>query len=157
MWVGLPYLEQYGMIIELCSVWNIRKLVVDKTGLGEMMGSMLRSKLGEERVQEFHFTRPSKSALTFHFLSLVNSGRLKLYAPDEAPPDIAAECWKQLKLARYTVPGEGMLSFHCEPSEAHDDFLISVALCTEAIRELSAPVTGAQVIRPRPLYRDGRY
>jgi len=41
--------------------------------------------------------------------------------------------------------------------EAHDDFLISVALCCEAIREFSAPVVEAEVIRPRRLYDDGRY
>ena len=64
---------------------------------------------------------------------------------------------KQLKLARYTIPGEGLLSMHVAPSEGHDDFLISIALCTEAIKEWAAPVQEAQVVRPRPLYRDGRY
>lgn len=157
IWLGTPYLEQYAMISELYDIWNIRKLVVDKTGLGEMMGSMLQAKLGEERVQLFHFTRPSKSALTFHFLSLVNSGRLKLYDPEEAPKDVYEEAWKQLRLARYTVPAKGQLSFHCNPSEAHDDVLISIALCTEAIREFETPVTEAEIVRPRPLYRDGRY
>ncbi len=155
-WTGRPYLEQYGMIVELCGIWNIRRLIVDRTGLGDMMAATLEAKLGE-RVQSFQFTRPSKSALAFHFLSLINSGRLKIYAPDEAPPDIYAECMKQLHLARYTVPSEGMLNFAVLPEEGHDDFLISVALLCEAIREFEAPVVEAQVIRPRPMYRDGRY
>lgn len=145
------------MICELCDIWGTRKLVVDKTGLGEMMGSMLQTKFGEERVQLFHFTRPSKSALTFHFLSLVNSGRLKMYSSDDAPTEIHDEAWKQLRLARYTVPGEGQLSFHCDPNESHDDVLISIALCAEAIREFETPVTEAEVIKPRRLYNDGRY
>jgi len=157
LWLGMPYLEQYAMICELCDIWGTRKLVVDKTGLGEMMGSMLQTKFGEERVQLFHFTRPSKSALTFHFLSLVNSGRLKMYSSDDAPTEIHDEAWKQLRLARYTVPGEGQLSFHCDPNESHDDVLISIALCAEAIREFETPVTEAEVIKPRRLYNDGRY
>ncbi len=156
-WTGMPYLEQYSMVVELCELWNIRKLVIDRTGLGDMMAATLMAKMGEERVEAFHFTRPSKSALAFHFLSLVNSGRLKIYAQDDAPPDIYNECWRQLKLARYSVPGEGQLNFFCSPDEAHDDFLISVALCCEAIREFSAPVTEAEVVRPKPLYQDGRY
>jgi hypothetical protein len=157
IWLGMPYLEQYAMICELCDVWGIRKLVVDKTGLGEMMGSMLQAKMGEERVQLFHFTRSSKSALTFHFLSLVNSGRLKLYDPEEAPQEVYEEAWKQLRLARYTVPGEGQLSFSCSPSECHDDVLMSIALCTEAIKAFEAPVVEAQIVRPRRWYEDGRY
>lgn len=155
-WTGKEFLEQYAMMVELCGVWGIRKLVVDRTGLGNMMASMLTAKLGE-MVIPFNFSRPSKSELTFQFLSLVNSGRLKIYASDEAPTEVYDECWKQLKLARYTIPGEGLLSMMVAPSDGHDDFLISIALCTEAIKEWAAPVQEAQVVRPRPMYRDGRY
>jgi hypothetical protein len=156
-WTGKEFLEQYAMIVELAGIWGMRKIVIDRTGLGNMMASMLQAKLGEDRVQAFNFTRQSKSELTFHFLSLVNSGRLKIYAPDEAPPEIYAECIQQLHLARYTIPGEGLLSMHVLPHEGHDDMLISVALCCEAIREFETPVQEAQVIKPRPMYRDGRY
>jgi len=156
-WTNMAYLDQYAYIVELCDIWGIRKLIVDKTGLGEMMASTLQARLGEERVQPFHFTRPSKSALTYEFLTLVNAGRLKMYQQEGADPQIYEECWKQLKLARYSVPSEGVLLMYCNPSEAHDDFLISVALCAEAIREFSAPVVESEVVRPRRLYEDGRY
>jgi len=157
IWLGMPYLEQYAMICELCDIWNVRKLVVDKTGLGEGITSMLQTKFGEERVEAFHFTRPSKSALAYHFLSLVNSGRLKLYAPDEAPTEVYEECMKQLYKARYSVPSENMLNFYCDPNDCHDDVLISIALCTEAIREFEAPIVESEIVRPRRLYEDGRY
>ena len=55
------------------------------------------------------------------------------------------------------MPDEGLLNMMVLPEEGHDDFLISVALCAEAIREYETPVQEAQVIRPKPLYRDGRY
>ena len=92
-----------------------------------------------------------------HITIRINSGRLKMYSQEEAPTEIYEEAWKQLKLARYTVPSEGVLLMHCNPSECHDDFLISIALCAEAIREFSAPVVEAQVIKPRKLYNDGRF
>lgn len=50
-----------------------------------LSASLLTAKLGEERVISYQFTRPGKSKLTYHFLSLVNSGRLKVYRQDEAP------------------------------------------------------------------------
>jgi hypothetical protein len=157
-WTGMEWLTQYEMICELCGIWGIRKIVLDATGLGEMMSSLLVTRFGEDRVIPFKFTRPSKSSLAYEFLALVNSGRFKIYAPDDAPAEIYGECWKQLKLAKYVVPSEGLISFHCDPSESHDDFLISTILCCEAIREFTQPVQEAQVVRPRPMYKgEGRY
>jgi hypothetical protein len=121
------------------------------------MASLLQTKFGEDRVIPFHFTRPSKSELAYYFLSLVNSGRLKIYAPDEAPSEVYEECMKQLYKARYSVPSENMLNFYCDPNDCHDDVLISIALCCEAIKEFEAPVQESGIIKPRPMYRDGRY
>jgi hypothetical protein len=52
----------------------------------------------------FRFSRPRKSHLTYQLLAMINSGRLKMDQADEAPPMIAEEAWKQLRLARYRVP-----------------------------------------------------
>jgi hypothetical protein len=102
--------EQYAATVALMQQWNIRKWVVDATGLGEALASLLRDRFGDEWVVSFKFSRQSKSRLTYQLLSMVNSGRLKLSAPDEAPSAIYEECGKQLKLARYRVPGEGCKS-----------------------------------------------
>jgi hypothetical protein len=156
-WQGMRWADQYAATAALMQRWNIRKLVVDATGLGEALASLLIDRFGEERVSSFKFSRPSKSRLTYQLLSMVNSGRLKLPAPDEAPPAIYEECWKQLRLARYRVPGEGLLTCYVDPSEGHDDFLMSVALCTESVKELSAPVQDAIIIKPQRWYDDGRF
>jgi len=157
-WTGMAYSNQYANICAICEQWNVRRLVIDRTGLGEMMASYLLQKFGEDRILPFHFTRPSKSKLTYQFLSLVNSGRLKMYSHDRAPDDIYQEAWKQLKLARYRVPGEGMLDMYVSPDEGHDDFLISMALCSEALREWATPIVDASIIRPRVLYSgESRY
>ncbi len=156
-WTGLPYQEQYAQAVAICQRWGIRRLVIDKTGLGDMMFSLLLSKLGQERVSAYHFTRPSKSALTYQFLSLVNSGRLKLYTSNQAPEHIYQECMKQLRLARYRVPADNVLDMYVDPGEGHDDFLMSLALCGEAVREWTAPDVGAEIIKPRRLYDDGAY
>src|SRR5262249_38136396 len=108
-------------------------------------------KLGKDRVVPFHFTRQSKSHLTYQFLSFINTGRLKMYRDEGAPDDIRIEAWKQLKLARFRVPGEDLLEMYVDPEEGHDDFLISIALCCEAIREPFTPCFDAVWIPPRPL------
>ena len=157
-WTGKPYLEQYAECVALCELWNIHRLVIDKTGLGEGLASLLRDKLGEEKVVPFHFTRQSKSKLAYQLLSLINSGRLKMYRDDEAPDDISIEAWKQLKLARYKVPGENMVDMYVAPDEGHDDYLMSIALCCEAIKGWVTPYVDAVIIPPKPLYPwEGRW
>ena len=115
------------------------------------MASLLKTKLGEDKVVPFHFTRQSKSKLTYQFLSFIDSGRLKMYDDDDAPDNISIEAWKQLKLARYRVPGENLLDMYVAPDEGHDDYLISIALCCEAAGERPQPTFYSVWIPPRPL------
>ena len=150
-WTGMPYLEQYAAAIALAEQWRLRVLVVDATGLGAGLASLLVNRLGEERVLPFTFSRPSKSRLAYALLALLNSGRLKLYDPTAAPTDSYAECWKQLRLARYRLPAPEVLDMYVEPTEGHDDFLISLALLTEGLTLLNAPAAST-LIRPRRLY-----
>lgn len=155
---GMRHLDQYATTCAIMQRWNIRKLIIDKTGLGEGLASLLREKFGDERVQAYHFTRQSKSALTFQFLGMINSGRLKVYTPDDAPPVIYEEAWQQLTKARYSVPGAGLINMFCNPEDnMHDDFLISIALCTEAVKDCYTPVQETSIIRPRRFYEDGRF
>jgi hypothetical protein len=153
-WIGKPYLEQYVQCVALCELWDIHRLVIDKTGLGEGMASLLRVKLGEDTVVPLHFTRQSKSRLTYQLLSLIDSGRLKMYRDDGAPYAISIEAWKQLKLARYRVPGENLLDMYVAADEGHDDFLISIALCCEAVSGQSKPTFFSYKVHPRSLYAD---
>jgi hypothetical protein len=83
---------------------------------------------------------------------MINSGRLKMYGADQAPAGIYHEAWKQLRLARYRVPGEGLIDMFVPDGEGHDDVLISLALCCEGTRELAVTVQKSLIVRPRRLY-----
>jgi hypothetical protein len=156
-WTGKPYLEQYAAVLALAQSWRLQALVVDATGLGAGLASLLAARLGSERVTAFTFTRPGKSRLVYQFLSAINSGRLKLYAQASAPAAIAAECWRQLRLARYRLVGPELLDMYVDPGEGHDDFLISLALLTETLDAPGQP-PAAVLIRPPGLYRgEGRF
>lgn len=155
---GMKYTEQYATIVALVQQWNIRHVVLDATGLGEGMASLLIEKFGQERITAFKFTRPSKSVLTYHLLALINSGRLKMYSPDNAPQAIYDEAWKQLKHARYSVPAEGMLNIYVPNDEGHDDFLLSIALTTKNTEFADLPPQPSLIVKPRRLYKgESRY
>ncbi len=150
-WTGRSHLEQYAATVALVERWGIRSLVIDGTGIGAGLASLLVDRLGAERVTAFTFSRPSKSRLAYQLLTLLNSGRLKLYEATDAPTSIYSECWYQLQHARYRLPAPDILDFYVDPSDGHDDFLISLALLAEAANTITAPASSS-LVRPVRLY-----
>ena len=156
-WTGKTYPEQYAAILALCEQWDIRHLVIDNTGQGAGLASMLIEKLGKERMEAHSFTRPSKSKLGYQLLALINAGRFILYQQSTAPVQISSECWNQIRKARYSLPAPETINFYVEPSEGHDDFLISLALCAQALEAIILPAASTR-IGARPLYEgESRY
>ena len=68
-WTGMPYLDQYAATLTLVEQWRIRTLVMDATGLGDCLASLLLTRLGELRVRPYTFSRPSKLHLAYQFLA----------------------------------------------------------------------------------------
>ena len=150
-WTGRSHLDQYAATVALVEQWGIRSLVVDATGIGAGLASLLLERLGTERVTAFTFSRPSKSRLAYQLLTFLNSGRLKLYTSSEAPSAIRSECWQQLQRARYRLPAPDTLDFYVDPTDGHDDFLISLALLAEASGTIIPPAASS-LVRPVRLY-----
>ncbi len=129
----------------LGEVWRVRRLAVDATGLGETLARLLGRALGQERVQAFRFTSESKSRLGYGLLAAVNGGRLKIYAADGS--EEYGEFWREAELARVAYRPSRSMNFFVEPSEGHDDYVISLALAVEAARDLDLR---SRVARGRP-------
>jgi hypothetical protein len=129
-WVGKKHPELYAQLVDILkNVWHCRRIIVDATGVGEPVASFLRKALGS-RVTPFTFTQQSKSELGFNLLAAVNSGRLKVYKGDGSE-----ECkafWKEMEKARIQYRPSQTMNFYVDPSRGHDDFLMSLALVTEA-------------------------
>jgi hypothetical protein len=63
----------------------------------------------------------------------VNSGRLKVYTPDGS---VESETfWTQMDKARSFYRPSQTLNFYVDPSNGHDDFLMSLALVVEAANQ----------------------
>jgi hypothetical protein len=131
-WVGHQHTELYAKLVDIFkNVWRCRKIVVDATGVGEPVASFLRKALGS-RVISFTFTQSSKSELGFNLLAAVNSGRLKVYQGDGSA-EYKEFCFETEKARSQYRPNQTM-NFFVDPSDGHDDFLMSLALATEAGR-----------------------
>jgi hypothetical protein len=132
-WTGRKHTELYAQLVDILkNVWHCRRVVVDATGVGEPVSSFLRKALGS-RVSPFTFTQRSKSELGFSLLAAVNSGRLKVYKGDGS-----AECqefWFEMEKAKSQYRPSQTMNFYVDPSQGHDDFLMSLALLVEAANQ----------------------
>ncbi len=132
-WTGRKHTELYPQLVDILkNVWRCRRVVVDATGVGQPVSSFLRQALGS-LVIPFTFTQQSKSELGFNLLAAVNSGRLKMYVSDGSAE--YQEFWFEVEKARSHYRPSQTINFYVDPSQGHDDFLMSLALLVEAANQ----------------------
>lgn len=130
-WQGVATETMVDRVTDLARrVWRVRRLAVDASGLGRPIAELLQARMPKNTVDPIVFTRSSKSALGFGLLAATHSGRLQLYTPDGS--NEYAETRRQLELARATYPDALTMQFEVDPTEGHDDYLISLALAVHA-------------------------
>lgn len=127
-WNGAGHAALQNALLALLQQWRVQRLVVDATGIGEPVASVLATALGRGRVDKLKLTAESKSRLGYALLAAVNGGRLRLYVGGEHGP----ECRRQLGLCRAVYRPNQMLSFFVDEAEGHDDYVVSLALAIEA-------------------------
>jgi len=130
-WTGRPHTDLYPQLVDLLkNVWGCRRVVVDATGVGAGVAAFLQKALGRPVVTPFTFTQQSKSRLGFALLAAINSGRVKMYAADGSGE--YREFWHEMERAKSFFRPSQTMNFYVDPAEGHDDFLMSLALLTEA-------------------------
>jgi hypothetical protein len=115
-------------------VWRVRRVAVDATGLGEAIARFLATALRSEAVMPVRFSAESKSRLGYRLLAAVNGGRLRMYAQDGSSE--YRDFWREMERARAAYRPNRLMSFYVEPSQGHDDYLMSLALLVEAASAL---------------------
>jgi hypothetical protein len=138
-WTGEPHDTLLRRLADLLrEVWQVRRLSVDATGLGETISRLLTAALGSNVVRSVRFTSESKSRLGYELLAAVNSGRLKLYADDGSLE--YRQCQRELELARAVYRANRTMGFFVAPADGHDDYLMSLALLAEAASDTTPRV-----------------
>jgi hypothetical protein len=133
-WTGTPHSQLYLHLVEILTKWRCHRIVVDATGMGQPIASFLTKEFGS-RLIPFVFTEKSKSELGFQLLSFINTNRLKLYRQDGSTQ--YQETLLELERARAQYRAGRTMNFYLDPSEGHDDFLISLALTVWASKDLA--------------------
>ncbi len=132
-WQGTPTDELLDALADrLRSVWRVRRLAVDATGLGGPIADMLANRLPRGVVEPVVFTSERKSRLGFGLLAAAHSGRLKVFEGDGSAEWI--DLHRQLSFARAAYRDARTLQFDVDPADGHDDYLLSLALCVAAAR-----------------------
>jgi hypothetical protein len=131
-WTGQKHVTVFGALRALATTWHPRFIVIDATGVGEGLWSLLDNSFGSDLVLPVKFTPAVKSELSYGFLSIVESGRYQECSPfddtfrlqlDKTISEIVPG---PAKLMRWSVP-DGTRDPSGEP--VHDDDLITSALC----------------------------
>jgi len=132
-WTGQKHAELYPRLVDILkNVWKCRRVVVDATGIGQPVSSFLRKALGS-KVSAFTFTTRAKSELGFNLLAAINAGRLKVYKGEGSEDE--QEFWLELEKAKSQYRASQTMNFYVDPSQGHDDFLMSLALAVEAANQ----------------------
>jgi len=79
-WQGEKHTRIRAQIVALAELWGPRHVVVDATGVGEGLFSMLDLSL-PGRCIPVHFSQKEKSEIGYQFLSIVETERYREYAP----------------------------------------------------------------------------
>jgi hypothetical protein len=147
-WQGVSHASLYGQIRGLAQAWNVRALVVDASGVGTGLASLLERAF-PGRVTAVIFSQKRKSDLGWKFLAVVETGR---YQEPVNGGALQARFWRQAeacqmevlegpgRLMRWGVP-DGMRD-EASGELVHDDLLLSAALCAE-LDELESGTWGA--------------
>ena len=136
LWLGDAHTALYRELLALARHWRAVWVVVDATGVGAGLASFLKEALGD-RVIPVQFGRQSKSELGWDFVGVVETGRYRDYAFDDAPD--SRQFWYEVKACQRQVrddPRHTMrwgvwdaVAYDGATAHGHDDLLISAALC----------------------------
>ncbi|MFZ6029866.1 MAG: hypothetical protein ACOYYS_19300 [Chloroflexota bacterium] len=135
-WIGTKHTDIYGQLRAELDAWQPRYIVVDATGVGAGLSSMLaktyRPADDGGSVVPFLFTASSKSKLGWDFLGVIDSGRFHEHTPANET------LIRQMQACQYEIiPGPGKLMKWSVPETArdqvtgeliHDDVLLSTAM-----------------------------
>ncbi|MGA2489998.1 MAG: hypothetical protein ABSF99_07390 [Anaerolineales bacterium] len=134
LWTGEKHVVLFGKLRALAASWKPLRLVIDATGVGEGLWSLLDNALGADVVIPIKFTPQIKSNLGYGFIGIVDSGRYQEYHPFDDTFRLQLEkCRSEIvpgpaKLMRWGVPDGTRDSVSGEL--VHDDDLMTGALCT---------------------------
>lgn len=133
---GDDYETQFHAIMDIVSRFNIERMFIDSTGVGDPMADRLMAYLPHIDVVPYHFTTASKSEGYKFLAQEIQAGRLKVPAHKdlEKKQTFRKFCQQMLDLEK-TYSGQYMVCCHPDVNDAHDDYCDSLMLACMASKE----------------------
>ncbi len=135
--------EQYDIIMDFLSNFNVVRIVMDATGVGDAIYDRLRANLNFE-VIPYVISRQSKSDLYKHLNSEFRAKRVRYPADEETRETLEFRKFQQQFLdLEKGYSGQLMVVSHPNIAGAHDDYCDSLALAVWGAKgdEVYRPVT----------------
>ncbi len=117
-WTGVPWPSQVERIVNMSRYYNYAKVVVDRTGVGETLPSMLKA--NGVIVEEVYLTGVEKERLVNHLAMLIEQEIIS-YPDHEA-------LINELKDYQYSYTKTGRISFSASSDSRHDDLVTALFL-----------------------------
>jgi hypothetical protein len=133
-WQGESHVRVFGALRGLVQTWKPLRLVIDATGVGEGLWSLLDNAFGEDVVLPVKFTTRLKSELGYGFIGIIESGRYREYHPFPDKLRLQMDrCRSEIlpgpsKTMRWGVPDGTRDAASGEL--VHDDDLVTGAMCS---------------------------
>ncbi len=168
VWLNLPLTEQVESICQRMIVWMPEYCVVDASGVGAGIASLLLKRFGSVRILPFVFTAASKSKLGWDFLSIIDTERWQeakgISMTDTEQSDLQEHFFRELRFCKSEVLAGaekklrwGVPAGTRDPVTGewmHDDLLMSAALAAVIDRSLREMKTETLVVPGRDPLRD---
>lgn len=138
--------EQYEMIKDFLNNFNVARVVMDATGVGDAIYDRMRANLDYE-VVPFVFSKQGKSDLYKHLNTEIRGGRVHYPANPETKDTREFQKFEQQMLElEKSYSGQLMVVAHPPVAGAHDDYPDSLALAVWGAKGemVSRPVTENQ-------------
>lgn len=133
---GDDYERQYHMIMDILAKFNVERLFLDSTGVGDPMADRLMAYLPNIDVVPYHYTTASKSEGYKFLAQEIQAGRLKIPGSKEAQETMEHRRFlQQLSDLEKTYSGQYLVCQHPDMQEAHDDYPDSLMLACMASKE----------------------
>jgi hypothetical protein len=138
---GDDYESQFYQIRDFLANYNVEKMCVDSTGVGDPIADRLTASLPSIHVIPYKFSRPSKSDLYKYFLNDLYGERVRFPNTGNAQKLRRQRMFvQQMMDLEKRYEGEYLVCAHPDEKDAHDDFPDSAALANWAVREEDIPV-----------------
>jgi hypothetical protein len=133
---GDDHESQFYQIKDFLANYNVEKMCVDVTGVGDPVHDRLAAALPNINVIPYSFNRSSKSDLYKYLLNDLSGGRIRYpNTPEVQKIRRQRKFISQLLDLEKSYVGEYMVCEHPNERDAHDDFPDSMALANWAAKE----------------------